>query len=338
MSKPYWSGPSAGEESRSPGESPVGGIREPSYTGGYQSRYQPRSGEGYSSGHSSGYGTGTGSEYGAGTGSEYGSRYTSRYQSGTGHLTHDSSYQGGYGEYGRSGTGLYEGTGTYEPPQIDDYENYPDQDYPDDRDRPDTRWRWVAGLAAMVLLVALIAIGVATRGGESSSSSTAASTTPAGEPAAQDAITTSAPRTVIATAPPAPPAPVPPPAESTLTPETVVTVTPTHSAAEPAPSAVPPPAPPEATPPGQTITYTVTGSRQLFDLVSIIYTDEQGFPRTDVNVALPWTRTVVLNPGVVTKSVTATSLTGQLNCTVTDGTGATISAQNNNAAITTCTS
>ena len=99
-----------------------------------------------------------------------------------------------------------------------------------------------------------------------------------------------------------------------------------------------PPVPPGATPAAQTITYSVTGTRQLFDLVSIIYTDEQGFPRTDVNVALPWTKTVVLNPGVVTKSVTATSLTGQLNCSVTDSTGATISAQTNNAAITTCTS
>ena len=84
-------------------------------------------------------------------------------------------------------------------------------------------------------------------------------------------------------------------------------------------------------------TYTVTGTRQLFDLVSIIYTDEQGFPRTDVNVALPWSRTIVLNPGVVMKSVTATSLTGQLNCTVTDGTGATLAAQTNNAAIASCT-
>ncbi len=87
----------------------------------------------------------------------------------------------------------------------------------------------------------------------------------------------------------------------------------------------------------RTITYTVTGSRQLFDLVSIIYTDEQGFPRTDVNVALPWTKTIVLNPGVETKSVTATSLLGQLNCAITDASGATLVAQTNNTMIATCT-
>jgi hypothetical protein len=317
VSKPYWSGPGAGEDSRfpgnSPGDSPARSNREHSYTGGHESRYQPRGGE------------------------SYGSGYTSRRQTATGYPTYDSGYHGGYGGYGRSGTGTYQSTGTYEP-EGDNYEYYPDdgddRDDGDDLDRPDTRWRWVAGLAAMVLLVALIAIGVATRGGESSSNSTTAPTTPSGEPALQDAITTTAPRTVIATAPPPPALP---PADAALTPETVVTVTPTPPAATAAPSEAPP-APPAAAAPGQTLTYTVTGTRQLFDLVSIIYTDEQGFPRTDVNVALPWTRTVVLNPGVVTKSLTATSLTGQLNCTVTDGTGATISAQSNNAAITTCTS
>ena len=112
----------------------------------------------------------------------------------------------------------------------------------------------------------------------------------------------------------------------------------TPSAQQAPPAAAPAePEPPSAIPPTQTITYTVTGTRQLFDLVSIIYTDEQGFPRTDVNVALPWSRTIVLNPGVVTKSVTATSLTGQLNCSVTDATGATLAARTNNAAITSCT-
>jgi hypothetical protein len=35
--------------------------------------------------------------------------------------------------------------------------------------------------------------------------------------------------------------------------------------------------------------------------------------------------------------VTATSLTGQLNCSVTDATGATLAVQTNNAAITSCT-
>ncbi len=206
------------------------------------------------------------------------------------------------------------------------------EDY-DDYGRPDTRWRRVAGLAAIVLLIALVAISVATRGGDSSTSSA----TPSPGAPEQDAITATTPRTVIATAPPTTGPPTP---TAELPPETIVTVTPTAEVTPPGevmpPAEAAPPPPEAAPPPGTTITYTVTGSRQLFDLVTIIYTDEQGFPRTDINVALPWTKTVVLNPGVATKSVTATSLTGQLNCSVTDGAGAILAAQSNNAAIASC--
>jgi hypothetical protein len=232
----------------------------------------------------------------------------------------NSGYESGYDGYGGYRGHDHTDAGDAPTDVYPEYEEY--DDYPSD-----TRWRWVAGLAAIVLLVALVAIAVATRGGDTSTSAT----TPSGAPD-QDAITATTPRTVIATVAPT----VSPSPTAALPPETIVTVTPSPSAeAPPPPEAAPAPA--EATPPGQTITYTVTGTRQLFDLVSIIYTDEQGFPRTDVNVALPWTKTVVLNPGVETRSVTATSLTGQLNCSVTDGSGTTIAAQSNNAAIATCT-
>ena len=63
----------------------------------------------------------------------------------------------------------------------------------------------------------------------------------------------------------------------------------------------------------------------------------QGALQTDVNVSLPWAKTVTLNPGVTLSSVTATSVTGQLNCSISDGTGAAVAAQNNNTLITTCT-
>jgi hypothetical protein len=87
----------------------------------------------------------------------------------------------------------------------------------------------------------------------------------------------------------------------------------------------------------RTITYQVTGSRQLLDLITVIYTDQQGALQTEVNVALPWSKTVVLNPGVDLTSVTATSITGQLNCSITDAGGAAIAAQTNNSMIATCT-
>jgi hypothetical protein len=69
----------------------------------------------------------------------------------------------------------------------------------------------------------------------------------------------------------------------------------------------------------------------------VLYTDQQGALQTDLNVALPWSKTIVLDPGVDLTSVTATSMMGQLNCSITDAGGATIVAQANNSMITTCT-
>ena len=128
------------------------------------------------------------------------------------------------------------------------------------------------------------------------------------------------------------PAPVPLPT-TPLTPETVTTVSPSPSAPSPSAQA----APTEVAPAPRTVTYQVTGSRQLIDLVTVIYTDQQGALQTDVNVALPWTKSMVLNPGVDLSSVTATSMLGQLNCSITDASGATVAAQNNNSMIATCT-
>jgi len=56
-----------------------------------------------------------------------------------------------------------------------------------------------------------------------------------------------------------------------------------------------------------------------------------------VNVALPWTKQVTLDPGVSLSSVTATSVGGQLNCSITDAAGETLAVQNNNTMITNCT-
>ncbi|MGE0220796.1 MmpS family transport accessory protein, partial [Mycolicibacterium sp.] len=133
----------------------------------------------------------------------------------------------------------------------------------------------------------------------------------------------------------APPAPAP-----SLPAETVTTVSPTAETSTaapqpllPAPQAAPPP--PSAAP--GTVTYQITGNRQLLDLVTVIYTDAQGALQTDVNVALPWSKTVVLDPGVTLSSVTATSVGGQLNCSITDANGNLIAVQNSNSMITNCT-
>lgn len=198
----------------------------------------------------------------------------------------------------------------------------------------DNRWRWVAVIAAVVLLVAVIATAMALQSGDSST----ATTTPTPTDEAQDAITSS--QSASASAPPTSAkrsAAAATPAPGGLPAETVVTVPPSVSAHQnPDTPAVAEPADP-ATAPERTITYTVTGDRQLFDLVTVIYTDEQGFPRTDINVALPWTRTVVLNPGVDLKSVTATSVAGKLNCSISNGSGDTLVQQNAGTILAACT-
>jgi hypothetical protein len=216
--------------------------------------------------------------------------------------------------------------GDYAADYTADYE--PDYEPEYDEARIDRRWMWIAGIAGAILFVAVATTGVVLGGGDSGSVSATA--------------TSGAPTTSAAPAPTSAPraaAPMP-----SLPPETVTTVSPTAQAPTSTATSVPPAAaaPAEAAPPPpapspRTITYRVTGNRQLIDLVTIIYTDGQGALQTDVNVALPWAKTVVLDPGVELKSVTATSVAGQLNCSITDAAGTLLSAQNNNSMIATCT-
>lgn len=261
----------------------------------------------------SGYADDSGPLGGRDEDSSYGSGYQSKYSS-----AYDSTYDYGVSDYEvRDYDGFGENTDSHaraEEHDDADFEAY---------GQPDNRWRWVAGLAAVVLLIAVVATMALIGGGDSTSTG---SSTPL------SVVPQTTPRTVIATVPPsasdAPPLPS----------ETVVTVTPSPSPSvhsDPDVTASAAPLPPDTN--TNTITYTVSGSRQLFDLVTIIYTDEQGFPRTDINVALPWSRTVTLNPGVTIESVTATSVAAQLNCAITDAAGTTLAAQNNNAMIANCT-
>jgi hypothetical protein len=214
--------------------------------------------------------------------------------------------------------------------------NYSDsdiQDYPDeitvddiyadgdDAYSPiDQRWRPIAAIAGIIFVLAVIATVVIVNGGDSASTSA----------------------TVVA--PPRSAAPRPS-LVPTLPPETVTTVTPpprqpSPTATSTAPTEVPPP--PVAAPPvppdvtARTFVYRVTGTKALFDLVTVVYTDAQGAPQTDFNVSLPWSRTVVMNPGVGIRSVVATSLTGRLNCSITDGQGQPVAISTSSTMIATC--
>jgi hypothetical protein len=203
---------------------------------------------------------------------------------------------------------------------LEDYEDYDEYEDYDDYEPIDRRWIWIAGVAGAILLVAVICTVVIIGGGDSGSVSTTVA-----PPA-----TTSQP--AATSAPPAATTPSAPPPTAALPPETVTTVTPSAGAP---PSDTPTDAAPAPSP--RTITYRVTGNRQLLDLVTVIYTDAQGALQTDVNVALPWSKTVVLDPGVELSSVTATSVMGQLNCSVSDASGTAIAVQNNNTMIANCT-
>jgi hypothetical protein len=203
---------------------------------------------------------------------------------------------------------------------VDDTEDLADEDF-DNEPVLEKNWRWVAVVAGLVLVGAVAGTVMILGGGDSGST--------AGKVMPQTSLPAAAP------APPAAstmPTSTSPPPEPSLPPETVTMVTPSTSSGSHAPTA-------EAAPTidARTITYTVSGNRQLIDFVTVIYTDQQGALQTDVNVALPWSKTVVLNPGVQLSSVTATSLGGHLNCAITDAYGATIALQNNNSMIATCT-
>ena len=156
---------------------------------------------------------------------------------------------------------------------------------------------------------------------------------------------TPTPRTLMTT-PSTPRASAPPSASSTpsLPPETVTTLTPAPSVGPTrTPTAAPRPGlPPQALPPAATLNpravlYSVTGTKQLLDLVNIVYTDAQGYPQTELNVALPWTKVVILNPGVQTQSVIATSIYSRLNCSIVDAAGQPVVVSTNNSMIATCT-
>jgi hypothetical protein len=208
-----------------------------------------------------------------------------------------------------------------------DIQDYPDEITVDDiyADGDDTfapidqRWRPVAVIAGIVLVLAVIATVVIVNGGDSASTSATVVMPPRSAAPRPSLVPTLPPETVTTVTPP--PRQPSPTATSTAPIET------------PAPAAVPP-IPPDVT--ARTFVYRVTGTKGLFDLVTVVYTDAQGAPQTDFNVSLPWSRTVVMNPGVQIRSVVATSLTGRLNCSITDGAGQPIAMSTSSTMIATC--
>jgi hypothetical protein len=195
----------------------------------------------------------------------------------------------------------------------------------------DRRWRPAVAIVGAVVAVGAIATAVIINSGDSASTKATV-----GAPAPRPV--TSAPRS---TNPPSasPSTPLAP----QLPPETITTVTTPPAAPSLAPTGTPTAAPPPAVAPPtaalnpRTVIYSVTGTKQLFDLVNIVYTDAQGYPQTAFNVSLPWSKMIVLNPGVQTQSVIATSIYGRLNCSIVNAEGQIVVASANSGIMATCT-
>lgn len=225
--------------------------------------------------------------------------------------------------------------------------DYPDDDElyggADDEDgygestwAPEGRWRPAAAIMGVVVALGAIATAVIINSGDS------ATTKATVGPPAPLTSAPSAPRT--SATPSAPPSASPSPVPSAtrapqLPPETVTTVTPPSTQPTLPPSAAPAPttSPPSPLLNPRTVVYTVAGTKQLLDLVNVVYTDARGYPQTEFNVSLPWSKVVVLNPGVQTESVVATSFYGRLNCAIVNAAGQTVRASTNNGALATCT-
>ncbi len=203
-----------------------------------------------------------------------------------------------------------------------DRDGYDRDDYDEDRYGAlawpeERRWRPVAAFVGCVVALGAIATAVVINSGDSASTKATV-----GAPT---------PRTAIAQTTQAPAASAPKSAKPQPPPETVSTVTPPSAA--PSPTALAP----AATLDPRTVVYSVTGTKQLLDLVSVVYTDARGYPQTEFNVALPWSKVIVLNPGVQNLSVVATSIYSHLDCSVFNAAGQTVVATANNASIATCT-
>jgi hypothetical protein len=226
---------------------------------------------------------------------------------------------------------------SYEVPGAD---SYPEYSYGELMWPADSRWRPVAAILGAVVALGAIATAVIINSGDSASTKATV-----GAPTPRPM--TSAPASPKRTVPPNRSTQPGQPTPTQLPPETFTTVPPTSrmpsAAPVPAPTETPTAAPPPMAPPPtaalnpRTVVYSVTGTKQLLDLVNIVYTDARGFPQTEFNVALPWSKMIVLNPGVQTESVIATSLAGRLSCSIVNAEGQTVAASANTAIMATCT-
>ncbi len=233
-------------------------------------------------------------------------------------------------------------SGPYVPVNFDlyDYDSYDAADH-DEEDAP-PRWPWVVGVAAILAAIALVvSVSLLFARTDTSKLATPPTAGPS-TPPFQDEI-------IVTTPPSAPPpastiAPPPPPLTSSTTelpaPPSTETPPPETSAPPPATAAPPPPPPPTTTTPAgpKQITYSVTGTKAPFDIVTITYVDTSGQRRTLPNVPIPWSITLTPISTSDVGSVQASSLlrNSRLNCSITASDGTVLASSTTNAPQTSC--
>ena len=115
-----------------------------------------------------------------------------------------------------------------------------------------------------------------------------------------------------------------------------VTVWPAAEAEAEAPE---PPPPTSTTPSGpREVTYSVTGTKAPFDVITITYIDASGQRRTLRNVYIPWSITLTPISQSEVGSVEASSLLrlSKLNCSITASDGRVLSSNTSDAPQTSC--
>lgn len=86
------------------------------------------------------------------------------------------------------------------------------------------------------------------------------------------------------------------------------------------------------------ITYSVTGTKEPGDVVTVAYTDAAGRSRTQQNVYLPWSLTLTLASDGEVGTVRAASQlqVSKLNCSITTSDGTVLSSSSANAVQVSC--
>jgi hypothetical protein len=245
-------------------------------------------------------------------------------------------------------------SGPYLPVDLDLYDDLHDYDSYDQTDREEQagapRWPWVVGVAAIVAAIALV-VSVSLLFARTDTNRLATPGTASSTPPVQDEIITTT--TTPPPPPPPPPSssqpPPPPPTQTvTVTPPPPPAPPPTSEAPPPPPVATAPPATPTAAAPPPTtttttagprqVTYSVTGTKAPFDVITITYVDASGQRRTLHNAYIPWSITLTPISQSDVGSVEASSLLrlSKLNCSITTSDGRVLSSNTSDAPQTSC--